>query len=111
MIDGHKFGSFVVNGREYLGDIKIIGSKVRLWDRKKHEVNIDDVKDILKAEPEVIIVGTGNSGYLQLEKSLRDYLLAKRIKLFIGVNSEAIVKYNEAVSQRKNIGAIFHSTC
>ncbi|MEK6826341.1 MAG: Mth938-like domain-containing protein, partial [Nanoarchaeota archaeon] len=82
MIDEHKFGSFVINGRRYLGDIKIINGKVRHWeDREKHAVTVADMKSILESDPELIIVGTGNSGYLEMPAEIKDMILGRRIRL------------------------------
>ncbi|MFH1591890.1 MAG: MTH938/NDUFAF3 family protein [Candidatus Woesearchaeota archaeon] len=112
MINEHKFGSFVISGRSYLGDIKIIDGKVHYWeDRKKHTVNFDDVNDLLESGPEVIIVGTGNSGYLEMPAEIKDIILGRRIKLFVDVNVNAVKKYNEAVSMGGKVAALFHATC
>ena len=112
MIEEHKFGSFVINGKSYLGDIKILDTKVRHWeDREGHELKIKDVRDLLDINPELIIIGTGNSGYLDMPSNLRDLVNSKRIPLFLDKNIKAIERYNQAIMQKKKIAAIFHSTC
>ena len=112
MIDEHKFGSFVVDGRNYLGDIKILGTRVKHWqDREKHIVNQTDIKELLEINPEFIIVGTGNSGYLKVSQDAKDLIYARRIKLVIDVNQNAVTRYNELKKEGKSIAAIFHATC
>ncbi len=112
MISEHKFGSFIINDRSYLGDIKIINSKVRYWnDREFHELNLKDIKELLEANPEIIIVGTGNSGLLEISNEARSSILSKRINLVVEKNTDAIKKYNKAISENKKVAAIFHATC
>ena len=112
MIDDYKFGSFVINGKEFLGDIKILGNRVKQWDdRVKHKASFSDMKELLESNPEVIVVGTGNSGYLELDREVKDLILAKRIILYVSQNKEAVRQFNRAYGQNKKVAAIFHSTC
>ncbi len=111
MIDEHKFGSFVIDGKTYLGDIKLIGKKVRYWDRYSHKLKFEDLKELLEANPEILIIGTGNSGYLEVPSEIKDHLLIGKIKLIISTNVNAIEKYNKALEENKNVVAIFHATC
>ncbi len=111
MITEHKFGSFVVDGKKHLGDLKIIDGRTRFWDRKKHSVSFEDVKEILDSRPEVFVIGTGNSGYLIVPPEIKDYIYSRRIQLFIDTNEKAIQKYNNSLLQSKRTCALFHATC
>ena len=112
MIEEHKFGSFVINGRQYLGDIKIVDTRVKHWeDREHHELKIKDLKEILEINPELIVIGTGNSGYLEIPSELKDLIRSRRINLIVDKNQNAVIQYNQALIQNKKIGAIFHATC
>ena len=112
MIEEHKFGSFLINGKQYLGDIKIIDTRVKHWeDREKHELKIKDLKEILEINPEIIVVGTGNSGYLEVPSELKDLIRMKRISLIIDKNLNAVSQFNKALLQQKKVCAIFHATC
>lgn len=112
MIEEHKFGSFVINGREYLGDIKIIDGKVKPWENRiKHNVNLADIRELLDINPEVLVIGTGNSGLLNVPSEIIDLITAKRIYSIIDLNTKAIKKYNEALLQKNKVVALFHATC
>ena len=112
MIQEHKFGSFIIDGKTFLGDIKIMNARVRYWStRDKHVVFMKDIKDIIEYNPEVLIVGTGNSGYLEIDNNVRNFLVQNKIKLFMDKNTPAIDKYNQLVSENKKVAAIFHATC
>jgi len=112
VIQEHKFGSFVIDGKTFLGDIKIIGSRVRYWDdRDRHLATLKDIKELVESKPEIIVIGTGNSGYLEVNQEVKDLLAQNKILLFLDTNTEAIEKYNQAVSENKKVAAIFHATC
>ncbi len=112
MIEEHKFGSFKIDGKSFLGDIKIINKKVRYWDnREKHILSLRDIKELLAVEPDIIIVGTGNTGLLEVDSEVKTTILLKGIKLFIEKNAGAIEKYNSELSGNKKVAAIFHATC
>jgi len=112
MIEEHKFGSFVIDGKSYLGDIKILGSKVRYWnDRDRHLATLKDIKELVESKPEIIVIGTGNSGYLEVNQDVKDLISQNQILLFMDINTEAIQKYNQAIKENKRIAAIFHATC
>ena len=112
MIEDHKFGSFVVDGRMYLGDIKIINNKARHWeDRRKHILTFDNISDLIESNPEIIIIGIGNSGLLKVPENIKEIIMGRRIKLFIDKNLNAIKKYNEALSENRKAAALFHATC
>lgn len=112
MIQEHKFGSFIIDGKLFLGDIKILDSKVRYWTKREfHTVNIKDIKELVESQPKIIVVGTGNSGLLELSPEAKQLILSNRINLFIDKNTEAIKKYNQSISENKKVSAIFHATC
>jgi len=112
MIQEHKFGSFIIDGKSFLGDIKILDSKVRYWTKREfHTVNVIDIKELIESKPEIIVVGTGNSGLLELSPEAKQLILSNRINLFIDKNMEAIKKYNQFLSENKKVSAIFHATC
>ena len=112
MIDEHKFGSFTIDGKKYLGDIKIVDKKVKYWDdRYRHKIESKDIQDLIEVKPEVIIIGTGNTGYLEIPSEIKNYILAKGIKILIKKNTEAVQDYNKLIKENKKVAAIFHSTC
>ena len=112
MIEEHKFGSFLINGRRFYGDLKIIDSQVKYWSaREKHLLAVKDVKDIVDSQPQMIVVGKGNSGYLEISQEVKNLCSQNRIALSTGTNTEAIKKYNQALTENKKVAAIFHATC
>ncbi len=112
MIDEFKFGFFKIDGKHFYDDIKISEGKVRQWStRDKHELKLEDIHDIIKAKPEVIIVGQGATGLLQVPEQLRMQLYGMKIKLIVDKTPKACDEYNKALTEKKKVAAIMHATC
>jgi hypothetical protein len=113
MIENFSFGNIVVNGITYTNDIKIIQGKViPIWWRKKgHQVNIDDIQDIIDAGPDILVLGKGKPGMMRSTSSLCEFLTQKNIDLIEEKTSKAIITFNRLFKQRKNVCAGFHLTC
>lgn len=111
-IEEYKFGSFRIDGKLYLDDIKIINNKVKYWQtRERHELKIEEIKDLLESRPDIIIIGTGASGGLQVSEDIKAVLTTKRITYFIEPTEKACKTFNELSAKGKRIAAIFHATC
>ncbi len=112
MIQEFKFGSFKIDGKRYTDDIKIVNGKVRNWpDRDKHNLTMDNLKDLLASSPELIIVGIGATGLLQVPQEIQEALMLRRIKLVVDKTPGACDAYNAAVKENKRVAALFHATC
>jgi hypothetical protein len=61
------------NGGHYCQDLKIIGEQIieNWWRKEGHHVDVDDVTDILAVSPELLIIGTGYAGFMEVSDSLR----------------------------------------
>jgi hypothetical protein len=67
MITEFSFGKIVVNGKTYKNDIKIVNGQVisEWWRKSGHRVAVEDIADVLEAEPEVVVIGKGSPGLLK----------------------------------------------
>ena len=112
MIDSYDFGRIVVNGKRYNSDLIIFPDKVRDgWRRKKgHRLHVEDLKDILEAKPEVLVVGTGYSGLMTVPSETRKYVESEGIELIAQNTREACKTFNRLVKSKKVIAAL-HITC
>ena len=113
MIEKYSFGKIVVNGVTYTNDIKIVqGSVIPDWWRKKgHSVDIEDVQDILKSNPNVLVIGKGQPGMMKCSRSLRRFLKKNKIELIEEKTSQAITTYNSLLKQETEVSAGFHVSC
>lgn len=111
-IEEYKFGSFKIDGKSYLDDIKIVNNRVRFWQtRIKHLLRQEEIKDLLDSKPEYIIIGTGATGFLKVPEEIKNSILMSRIKLLIQKTDQACKSFNSLAEQNKNVAAIFHATC
>jgi len=112
MIEEFKIGIFRINGKDYYDDIKILGDHVKSWpDRERHTVKLNNLKDILIFNPELLIVGIGATGLLEVPKEIQDQLRQRNIKLIVQKTPEACQSYNKALLEKKKVAALIHATC
>ena len=107
-IEHYSFGCFVVNGKEYKSDIKLIGNEVRSW--HNHQLSLEDVEDAIESKPSAIIIGTGAYGVVNVKKEIIEHIKSKGIKLIIEKTEQACKLYNE-LSKKEKVAAVLHSTC
>ncbi len=62
------------NGPLFCKDLKVLGEEIveNWWRKEGHRVDPTDVTDILAASPEVLVVGTGYAGSMEVPCSLRE---------------------------------------
>ena len=108
-IDKYQFGFFVVDGKEYDSDIRIVDDMIEIW--QDHGLTIDDVMPAIKANPKIIIIGTGSSGVVQVTDDIKQKIEQKGIKLIVEKTGEACRIYNDLRKKEKRVAAVLHSTC
>ena len=113
MIDHYSFGNIVINGVSYRNDVKIIQGKVvpEWWRKRGHFVDVDDIQDILKIKPDILVLGKGSPGQMKSTEALRRFLKDNGIELFEEKSSKAIKTFNRFFNEGKNVSAGFHLTC
>ena len=113
MIEAYSAGQMTVDGKEYRRDLKIIGARViPEWRRDTgHRVAVEDVEDILAAAPDVLVVGTGYAGNMQLERSLTSRLEEEDTKLVAQETEAAVTTFNRLRAEGKDVAGAFHLTC
>jgi hypothetical protein len=113
MIDHFFFGSIIVDGIIYTDDIKIIQGRVipSWWRKSGHRVDVEDVRDIIAANPGILILGKGKPGMMKSTRSLCEFLKQNDIDLIEEKTSKAIKTFNRLFNQEENVCAGFHLTC
>lgn len=113
MIEGYSFGSMVVDGTEYTSDLVIFpGGRVQpsWWREEGHGLSLDDLAELVAAEPEIIVAGTGASGLMVPDPALAGALKRKGIELRAAPTGEALRIFNDLSAERR-VGGCFHLTC
>jgi hypothetical protein len=112
MIDSYDFGRIVVDGKAYRSDVIVFPDQVKdnWWRKEGHTLHIEDIEPVVKEKPEVLIVGTGKYGILEVLPETKEYIESKGIELIIEATDRACKIYNELSKDRKTVAAL-HLTC
>lgn len=111
-IDDYSFGRMVIGGKTYTSDVIVYPDKVDAswWRKEGHYLQKEDLKDIVKAGPDIVIIGTGNWGVMKVPKETLDFLGSRGIETYAEKTAEAVELFNSQPEDKKVIGA-FHLTC
>ncbi len=112
MIDSYTFGKFIVDKQTYESNIILLGDKVKpARHLPGHELKIDDFIELIDYKPEIIIIGTGESGVVKPQQEIINFIEEKEIKLLIEKTGDACNTYNNLIKQGKKVAAFLHNTC
>ncbi len=113
MIEHYTFGSMTIKGKRYDSDLKIVQNKVipNWWRKEGHKLFYEDIMDIIETQPEILIIGTGASGLMQVDLELKNYLKEKGISVIIRKTGEAASEFNRFYEEGKKVAGAFHLTC
>ena len=111
-IDSYSFGKMVIEGKTFQSDLIIYPEKVDAswWREEGHLLQSGDLKTVLTASPEVLIIGTGYMGLMKVPDEIRKELFEKNIELYVEKSSRAVEIFNSINTKRKTVAA-FHLTC
>ena len=112
MIDSYSFGHITVDGKSYRSDLIIYPDRVddSWWRKQGHNLCLDDIRDVLAGDPEVLIVGNGNPGLMNVPQSLQDEIRKRGIDLYVSGTQKAVSTYNELHTRKRTVAAL-HLTC
>ena len=112
IIDEFKFGSFRIDGRTYLSDIKVINSAIKYWSgMEKHELQLESVRDLITPIPDMVIIGTGAAGLVNVSMEVKMFFMQNRIPVIVEKTDTACKEFNKAVKNGKKVNALLISTC
>ena len=113
MIEKYTSGRIIVNSKTYHQDLKIIQGQVvdNWWRKTGHRVDVNDMKDVLGASPDIIVVGTGYAENMRVSKDLTSEIHRLNINLIAENTNKAVQTFNDLFSKGKNVSGAFHLTC
>ena len=119
-IKEYHWGSITIDGKDYTQDVEVrwTGEVLDWWRGESHVVDVEDIKRALAQKPEVIVIGTGESGLVKVTDEAKKEIEARAIKLIADVTGEAVKTFNiineesegEEGEKTKVVG-LFHLTC
>lgn len=111
-VEHYSFGKIIIDGKSYTSDVIIYPEKVdsSWWRKHGHSLHIDDLKNVIAEKPELLIVGTGNSGLMVVPEETVSYVKSKGIEVNIARTDEAVKLFNRVQKEKRTIAAL-HLTC
>ena len=112
-IEHYSFGKITINGQSYTSDVIIYPDRVDAsWRRKEgHNLQAEDLKDILNVKPDVLIIGTGAFGVMRVPKETMSSLELKGIKVRAMRTGKAVDLFNDLQKDTTAVVAALHLTC
>jgi hypothetical protein len=112
-IDSYRFGEILVNGRSFTSDLIIFNDRVddQWWRENGHTVELHDLDEVVKARPEVLVVGRGKLGAMKIPDATLDAIEDKGIQIVHARTEEAVEVYNQIASTGRNVVGAFHLAC
>jgi len=113
MIESYDFGRIVIDGKQYGSDVLVFPHRVmsRWWRKEGHRLHINDLEEVVKEGGEVLIVGTGYSGLMDVLTETKESMRREGFELIIRPTREACETYNNLVKSGKKVIAALHLTC
>jgi uncharacterized protein YprB with RNaseH-like and TPR domain len=111
-IESYSFGKISVDGRTHTSDLIILPGAVRpgWWRKEGHRLDKDDLEEIIEAAPDVLVIGTGNVGLMEVPQETLEYLAEHDIRTVVERTAAACQRYNELAEQEQAAAAL-HLTC
>ncbi len=112
MIEDYSFGSITIDGKSYDSDVIIYPDRIdsSWWRKQGHRLQVEDIAEALEAAPEVLIVGCGASGLMQITGEVKKELCRRGIELEAADTAEACRIHNR-LRDKKRIVTCLHLTC
>lgn len=111
-IDSFEFGQIVIDGITYRQDLLLWPGHIQKdwWRQESHLLQLADVFEALAANPQVLVVGSGQPGRMQVAPELAAYLKEQGIELVVRPTKEACQVINQLAGKRR-LAAALHLTC
>jgi hypothetical protein len=111
-ITGYDFGKITIEGKAYTSDVIVTPEEVRAswWRKEGHRLHREDLDEVVRAKPEVLVVGTGYYGRMSIPSETEAFLKSKGIRLLGAPTGEAVREFNRLQETTRAVAAL-HLTC
>ena len=112
-IERYTFGHICVDGHEYDADIIIFPDHVQegWWRRQGHHLAKEDLETVIAKTPQLLVVGTGYYGRMEVPEETVATLRAAGIEVRVSKTSDAVAEFNRLQRNYARIVAALHLTC
>lgn len=108
-IEHYSYGKIIIDGKTYHQDLIVYPDRIDpAWIvAGGNTLAVDDILDILREEPEILIIGTGFHGGLIVPDLVKTQVMRQGINLMATKTEQAVKFYNTIMQDQKTIAA-FH---
>lgn len=112
VIENYGFGRIEIDGNVYHKDVIIFSDHVQSnWRREKgHSLVLADLETVIEAKPEILIVGCGAYGRMNIPDSTLQELNKRSIQIQHYRTTKAVERYSQIREVHKVVAAL-HLTC
>jgi|Deesub1362B_J571_1020462.scaffolds.fasta_scaffold00683_10 hypothetical protein len=113
-IQSYSFGRICIDGVEYSNDVIVSQDYVinpKWWRKEGHNVHPEDIEDIIRANPEVVVFGMGSSGIMRVSKPVIEILRERNIDVIQQLTREAVQTFTKLAKEGKKVVLAAHLTC
>jgi hypothetical protein len=112
-IDDYAFGRIRVDGKPYSADLILFPGRIEenWWRKRGHLLQIEDLSGLPGTPFDILIIGTGAHGAMQVERKVEQWLAKQGILWEKHPTGEACQRYNTLVAEGKRVIAALHLTC
>jgi hypothetical protein len=113
IIEQYSFGKIRISGKSFSQDVIIFPEEVvpSWWRKEGHSLHMEDLEEVVKRKPEILIIGTGYNGIMKVPQALISQLDELGIKTTVMKSTEAVREYNKLVKEKKKVAVGLHLTC
>ncbi len=112
-IEEFSFGKIIIDGNMYTNDVIVYPEKVRpeWWRDDGHNCQPEDIDEIINYGPELLVIGTGDQGRMQIPEDTRSVVGDHDIELISAPTPQAVNLYNEKTKNGIKVVGAFNLTC
>jgi len=112
-IQRYSFGSITIDGKRFHDDVIVFPDRVHAgWFRLRgHSLAMEDLQEVIRYEPDVLVVGTGAYGAMSVPDATERALKKRNITLVVDPTERACKRFNEYVSKGTKVVGALHLSC
>jgi hypothetical protein len=110
-INSTSFGEVKINGKTYYSDMTVWWDGKIEFREKSHVFDHNEFFRIARRKPEIIVIGTGQSGIVKVPDEVKQLAEEKKITIYEETSPKAIEIFNAFVSEKKRVVCVVHTTC
>ncbi len=112
-LSNYRFGYVEAGDSAFENDLIVMDDWIHdnWWRQDGHSLVPEDLEDVVRQDPDRIILGTGAHGRMNVPEDTKRDLDEKGIDLEVHRTEQAIEEYNRQRTSSDNVAGAFHLTC